>query len=108
MKKFISVILAVIIMFSFAAVHAAADEGSVRGDAPRNDSVAVTSDENEADSSRKIVTGTDEDAIDEDVVLSYSDDVPSTGDQNKYIIGIIVIAAALVLIVIVIVRKKHE
>ena len=48
------------------------------------------------------------DDIDEDAALSYSDDVPSTGDQNKFIIGVIVIAAALILVVIVIVRKKHE
>lgn len=108
MKKFISVILAVIIMLSFAGVHAAADEGSVRDSAPKSDSVAVISDENEADSSHKIVTEPGEDDIDEDAALSYSDDVPSTGDQNKYIIGVIVIAAALILVIIVIVRKKHE
>lgn len=106
MKKFVSVILAVIIMLSFAAVPAAAYEGSVRDSAPESDSVTVISDENEADFSRKIVTGTDEDDADEDI--SYSDDVPATGDQNKYIIGVIVIAAALILIVIVIIRKKHE
>ena len=65
MKKFISVVLAVIIMLSFAGVHAEADEGSVRGSAPESDSVTVISDENEADSSHKIVTETDEDDIDE-------------------------------------------